>query len=261
MGSGHGTLRVASEGLLVLYRIMRATDKKICRSTVGLRHKNEERPCAVLPFLASGFLLKCSWLSFHLNDRLLRGNNVGKTGRATLRPLLTSFPLTLLPFFPIGASQAVLRGPQDPGFDTESILDAEEFVCSVLMNLEDFCMFGHRESAQATVLYTQDVSGEWEDQRHRKMEFGLEVHPSIGQAFRAKATHHFLWFTPYPQVGEVVNVKYHPKSLKVSLDLKGDLRYGEKGARIQKQAKRQAAQARHDALLAAPPGTPHETKE
>ena len=122
-------------------------------------------------------------------------------------------------------------------------------------------MFGHHESAQATVLYTQDVSGEWEDKRHRKIEFGLEIHPSTGQAFRAKTTHHFIWFTPYPQEGDVVNVKYHPKTLKVSLDLKNDLRYNAKGKRLQKQAERQAAQARHDALLAAPLNTPQKTKE
>lgn len=122
-------------------------------------------------------------------------------------------------------------------------------------------MFGHHESAQATVLYAQDVSGEWEDKRHRKIEFGLEVHPSTGQAFRTKATHHFIWFTPYPQVGDVINVKYDPKSLKVSLDLKDDLRYGEKGEHLQKQVQRQAAQARHDALLAAPPGTPQKPEE
>lgn len=122
-------------------------------------------------------------------------------------------------------------------------------------------MFGHRESALATVLYTQDVSGEWEDRRHRKIEFGLEVHASTRQAFRTKATHHFIWFTPYPQVGDVINVKYHPKSLEVSLDLKDDLRYSEKGERLQKQAKRQAAQAQHDALLAAPPGTPQKSEK
>ncbi len=117
-------------------------------------------------------------------------------------------------------------------------------------------MFGHHESAQATVLYTQDVSGVWEDRRHRKMEFGLEVHPPTGQAFRAKATHHFLWFTPYPQVGDVVNVKYDPKSLEVQLDVNDDNRYGEKGLKRQRDVEREAAQAQHDALLAAPPGTP-----
>ena len=122
-------------------------------------------------------------------------------------------------------------------------------------------MFGHHEPAQATVLYAQDVTGDWEDRHHVKMEFVLEVHPPNGQAFRAKATHHFIRFTHYPQVGDVVNVKYHPKSREVELDLKDDIRYGEKGLKHQQQAERQAAQARRDALLEAPPGMPHKTKE
>ena len=122
-------------------------------------------------------------------------------------------------------------------------------------------MFGRHESAQATVLSTGDVSGAWEDVHHVKIEFVLEVHPHTGQAFRATATHHFIQFTHYPRVGDVVNVKYDPKSLKVELDLKDDLRYGEKGLKHQQQAKRQAAQAQRDALLAAPPGTPHKTKK
>src|SRR5579884_3733987 len=103
------------------------------------------------------------------------------------------------------------------------------------MKRENFCMFGHHESAQATVLYAQDMSSTWEDVNHVKIEFVLEVHPSNGQAFRAKATHHFITFTHYPQVGDVVNVKYHPKN---------------------RQAERTVAQARRHALLSAPPGTP-----
>ena len=122
-------------------------------------------------------------------------------------------------------------------------------------------MFGHHESAQAKVLSTGDVSGGWEDVHHVKIEFVLEVHPPTGQAFRASATHHFIQFTRYPKVGDMVNVKYDPKSLKVELDLKDDIRYGEKGLKHQEQAQRQAAQARRDALLKEPPGTPHKTKE
>ena len=122
-------------------------------------------------------------------------------------------------------------------------------------------MFGHHESAQATVLYAQDVSGGWEDRNHRKMEFGLEVHPSSGQAFRAKTTHHFIIFTPYPQVGDVVYVKYDPKSLEVQLDVNDDNRYGEKGLKRKRDVEREAARAQHDALLAEPPGTPLEKKD
>jgi hypothetical protein len=128
-------------------------------------------------------------------------------------------------------------------------------------SLEDICMFGHHESAQATVLYAQDVTGTWEDVHYEKIEFVLEVHPSNGEAFRAKATHHFIRFTHYPQVGNVVNVKYHPKSREVELDLKDDIRYGVKRLKHQEQVEREAAQARRDALLAAPPETPHKKKE
>ena len=122
-------------------------------------------------------------------------------------------------------------------------------------------MFGHHEPAQATVLYAQDVSGAWEDVDHYKIEFVLEVHPPDGQAFRAKTTHQFIRFTHYPQVGDVVNVKYHPKNREVELDLKDDMRYGVKRLKHQEQVERQAAQARRDALLAAPPETPHKKKE
>lgn len=117
-------------------------------------------------------------------------------------------------------------------------------------------MFGHHESAQATVLYAQDVTGTWEDAHHVKIEFVLEVRPPAGQAFRAKATHHFIMFTDYPQVGDVVNVKYNPKSLEAELDLKDDIRYGELGLKHKEQAQRQAGKAQRDALLSAPPGTP-----
>ena len=117
-------------------------------------------------------------------------------------------------------------------------------------------MFGHHESAQAKVLYAQDVTGGWEDVHHVKIEFVLEVRPPAGQAFRAKATHHFIMFEHYPQVGDVVNVKYNPKSLEAVLDLKDDIRYGDKRLKHDEQAQRQAGQARRDALLSAPPGTP-----
>ena len=117
-------------------------------------------------------------------------------------------------------------------------------------------MFGHHESAQATVLYAQDVTGSWEDAHHVKIEFVLEVRPPNGQAFRAKTTHHFIMFTDYPQVGDVVYVKYDPKSLEVQLDVKDDNRYGEKGLKRKQDVEREAAQAQRDALLSAPPGTP-----
>ena len=114
-------------------------------------------------------------------------------------------------------------------------------------------MFGHHhQPAQATVLYAEIVIGHWEEEHQVKVEFVLEVHPPTGQAFRAKTTHHFYSFTPHPRVGDTVNVKYDPKSLEVELDLTHDDRYNLKGLK----AERQAEQARRDALLSAPPGTP-----
>ena len=118
-------------------------------------------------------------------------------------------------------------------------------------------MFGHHhEPAQATVLYAEIVIGKWEEEHHVNVEFVLEVHPLTGQAFRTKTTHHFYSFTPYPKVGDTVNVKYDPKILKVELDLTHDDRYDWKGLKHKQQAEHQAEQARRDALLSASPGTP-----
>ncbi len=117
-------------------------------------------------------------------------------------------------------------------------------------------MFGHHESAQAKVLLAEMVFGFWEEEHHTNYEFVLEVYPANGQAFRAKTRHHFLNFTPHPEVGHMVNVTYDPKSLEVKLDLKDDDRYGEKGLKHKQQAGRQAEKARIDELLSAPPGTP-----
>lgn len=118
-------------------------------------------------------------------------------------------------------------------------------------------MFGHHhESAQATVLYAGDISNEWSDHAYSNIEFVLEVHTPGGQVFRAKTSHRFITFTAYPQVGDIVNVTYDPKSLAVALDLSNDLRYDWKGLKYKEQLERQADQARRDALLSAPPGTP-----
>jgi hypothetical protein len=117
-------------------------------------------------------------------------------------------------------------------------------------------MFGHHESAQAKVLLAEMVFGFWEEEHHTNYEFVLEVYPPSGQAFRAKTKHHFLNFTPHPEVGHMVNVTYDPKSLEVKLDLKDDIRYGEKGLKHNLQVERQAEKAQRDALLSAPPGTP-----
>ncbi len=115
-------------------------------------------------------------------------------------------------------------------------------------------MFGKSlEPAEATVL---DTNRHYQNPQYLKMELVLEVHPPTGQAFRATASYHFYGAAAKPQVGDVVNVKYNPKSLKVELDLKEDPRYGEKRTSLEQQLKRQEEQARRAALLAAPPGKP-----
>jgi hypothetical protein len=132
----------------------------------------------------------------------------------------------------------------------------EEIWCRIEMRLEGCCMFGHHhESAQATVLYAEMVINPLEAHQ-TTYEFVLEVQPPGGQAFRAKTLHHFPPFTPHPEVGDVVYVKYDPKSLQVELYVDGDNRYGWEGKKHKRQAERQADEARRDALLAAPPGTP-----
>ncbi|HEU5367273.1 MAG TPA: hypothetical protein VFU69_02370 [Ktedonobacterales bacterium] len=117
-------------------------------------------------------------------------------------------------------------------------------------------MFGHHETAQATVLLAEMVISAWEGEHHTTYEFVLEVQPSNGQAFRAKTRHSFPSFTPHPEVGDMVYVKYDLKSLKVELHIHGDNRYGWEGEKHKEQVQRQAEEARRDALLAAPPGTP-----
>jgi WD40 repeat protein len=65
-----------------------------------------------------------------------------------------------------------------------------------------------------------------------RLEFALEVYPPTGQAFRATATYRFRRAgrrfrrtERRPLVGAVVNVRYHPTTLKVALDLHQDPRY------------------------------------
>jgi WD40 repeat protein len=119
------------------------------------------------------------------------------------------------------------------------------------MRLEGFRMFGKHQPGEATIL---DAQSHYLGEHSIKMEYVLEVHPPTGQAFRATASYDFYSGESKPQVGEVVNVKYHPQSLKVELDLKDDPRYGKKRALLEHQSERQEAQARRDALLATPPG-------
>ena len=115
---------------------------------------------------------------------------------------------------------------------------------------------GHHETAQAKVLFAEMVITAWEEEHHTTYEFVLEVQPPNGQAFREKTRHAFPSFTPHPEVGDVVYVKYDPKSLKIELHLHGDNRYGWEGEKHKEQMRHQAEQAQRDALLAAPPGTP-----
>src|SRR6185437_14922017 len=137
------------------------------------------------------------------------------------------------------------------------MLNAELSGCWSAMSLEGCCMFGHHhESAQAKVLYAEMVTTAWEEEHHTTYEFVLEVQPPNGQAFRAKTRHAFPSFTPHPEVGDVVYVKYDPKNQHVELHVQGDNRYGWEGEKHKQQVQRQAEQAQRDALLSAPPGTP-----
>ena len=107
-------------------------------------------------------------------------------------------------------------------------------------------MFGkHFETAEATVIFIE--------MRHHGLpkslyELILDVRTQQGQTFRASIKEHFVPFLE-PTVGDVVKVQYDPKSKEVKVDTKGDARYDQ-------HAKDIARKAKHDAILAAPVGTP-----
>lgn len=118
-------------------------------------------------------------------------------------------------------------------------------------------MFGkkHVEAAEATILFVKyHSSGSIfaKDPRDRSATFEviLEVRIQDGQPFRTEI-HHF--FEREPHVGDVVKVQYDPKSKQVKVVTKGDARYD---VRAFVHATDLAAKAEHDALLAAPAGTP-----
>jgi len=107
-------------------------------------------------------------------------------------------------------------------------------------------MFGkHFEAAEATVLFI-----EMRGHGHPKSlyELILDVRTRDRQTFRTSIKEHFITFLE-PTVGDVVKVQYDPKSKEVKVDIKGDSRYD-------LHAKDLARKAEHDALLAAPAGTP-----
>jgi hypothetical protein len=79
-------------------------------------------------------------------------------------------------------------------------------------------------------------------------ELILDVRTQDGQMFRTSIKEHFAPFLD-PSVGDVVQVQYDPKSKVVKVDIKGDPRYD-------LHAKDLARKAEHDAILAAPAGTP-----
>ena len=102
-------------------------------------------------------------------------------------------------------------------------------------------MFGkHFEAAEATVLFVEILN-------HGHYEFILDVRTQAGQTFRTTVREYFVPLLE-PSVGDVVKVQYDPKSQKVKLDTKGDIRYDQ-------HAKDRARKAEHDAILAAPAGT------
>lgn len=83
-------------------------------------------------------------------------------------------------------------------------------------------LFGKRHQARAVVLESHYLSIAREQTR---LEFALGVHPPTGPAFRATASSRFRRTERRPSVGAVVNVTYHPTTLKVALDLQDDPRY------------------------------------
>lgn len=117
-------------------------------------------------------------------------------------------------------------------------------------------MFGkHVEAAEATILFVKyHSSGSIfaKDPRDRSATFEIivEVRTRDGQPFRTEIQQ---FFEREPHVGDVVRVHYNPKSKQVKVITKGDARYD---VRAFVHATDLAAKAEHDALLAAPAGTP-----
>lgn len=118
-------------------------------------------------------------------------------------------------------------------------------------------MFGkkHVETAEATILfvkYHRSGSIFAKDPRDRSATFEviLEVRTQDGQLFRTEIQQ---FFEREPHVGDVVKVQYVPKSKQVKVITKGDARYD---VRAFVHTTDLAAKAEHDALLAAPAGTP-----
>ena len=105
----------------------------------------------------------------------------------------------------------------------------------------------HLEAAEATVLFVKMLDA-YTNTGWQPYEFILEVRTQSGQPFRTTVKEHFVLFNN-PEVGDVVKVQYDPKSKKVKLDTKGDIRYDA-------HAKELARKAQHDAILSAPAGTP-----
>jgi hypothetical protein len=81
----------------------------------------------------------------------------------------------------------------------------------------------------------------------RKFDFVVDVEPEGREPFRAEIVESF-WLTGlHPGEGDIVRVRFDPKSLKTVFDLKGDSRYDLKAYRRIEDAKR-------DALLRGDPG-------
>src|SRR5690348_18252495 len=111
-------------------------------------------------------------------------------------------------------------------------------------------MFGkHFEAAEATILFAQYHSTNT-FLNYRIYEVILEVRTQDGQTFRTNMKQHFFRI---PTVGDVVKVEYDPKSKQVKVVTKGDARYDEEAFL---HAADLANKTEHDAILAAPAGTP-----
>lgn len=107
-------------------------------------------------------------------------------------------------------------------------------------------MFGkHFEVAEATVLFSKFRNG---GSGYATFEIILDVCTQDGQTFRTSIKQVFLTYLQ-PRVGDMVQVHYAPKSKKAKIITKGDARYDLRIAA-------RTSKAKHDAILAAPAGTP-----
>jgi hypothetical protein len=119
-------------------------------------------------------------------------------------------------------------------------------------------MFGrHRIEfpARAKILADEGYGMVDKSQTHtlQHQKYIIEVHPDAGEPFRAEARVWVSW-PGQPQVGDVVNVSYDPKSRKTKIELEGDPRFDWRLQRA--QAAERAARQRDELLRGQPSSDP-----